>query len=335
MSLFKRALGAVGAAGAAVTNKYIDEQLAQQRAEFMANLQRTTAGNIRQDDAAFRDQRAPIERENARQDILTRGAATRESETAAMNDPLYQGARRATADADADAEIQRKLRAGEALLPFEQKRAEALARTEAKFRQPAGGGKQSMTDKIAEMEAAIGRKLTQQEREAIAGLGSKPANDPTKQALDAVLDKYKASGSEMTPDAVGQELSAIVRSLRVAPMEQAIQAGLQRARSEGKEAEAIAELRQAGFSDQQLIAAGVTQDQLKAAAAPAPQRGSLFNRARGADLETTETPDGRTVYRMRGTTQWYPSEREARDKAAPKPEPRQPAQDMGGLIPGV
>jgi hypothetical protein len=81
-----------------------------------------------------------------------------------------------------------------------------------------------------------------------------------------------------------------------------------------------------------LLAAGVTPEQLKTARAePEKPGGGLLRRGR---LEKTTTPDGKTVYRMPGTTQWYPTEREALS-AGDKPAPREPAPNMGGLMPAV
>ena len=79
MSLFGRAAGAFGGAVANVANKYLDEQLIQQRAQMMADLQRTTAGNIRQDDDAFRNDPTRVARDRQKQadDMVAQGAAAR------------------------------------------------------------------------------------------------------------------------------------------------------------------------------------------------------------------------------------------------------------------
>ena len=46
-SMFGRALGGLGASVATLANRYIDEDLAQQRAQAMADIQLATAGKIR------------------------------------------------------------------------------------------------------------------------------------------------------------------------------------------------------------------------------------------------------------------------------------------------
>jgi hypothetical protein len=110
MSLFKRALGAVGAAGAAVTNKYIDEQLAQQRAQFMADLQRQTAGQIRSDDLAFKTDPGNLQRvtDAERTAVLARGAAQRDAEKAGMGDAEYQGMKDTQAEKDTQRDVRRQ-----------------------------------------------------------------------------------------------------------------------------------------------------------------------------------------------------------------------------------
>lgn len=304
MSWLKAAATGFSAAGAQVANKYLDQQLAQQRAEFMAQLQRRTAGEIRQDDAAFRDQRAPIERERTRQDLLAQGAATREAAVAGWSDTTFQSARRSQEEADAAAKRGERVKDLNAETPILMDRARQEAdirgRIQAKW---SNSGKQTIADKIKEMEAAIGRPLTAAEKEGVAGLGKKPADDPSKAAIDAVLAGVK--DGTIKPEEVGPKVNAIVKSLRVTPMEEDIRNGLSRARAEGKAAEAIAELRQAGFSDQQLLAAGVTPSELKGAAPQMetkPAQRSLMDRAltgRGApNAQATLAPSRTTEQRI-------------------------------------
>lgn len=92
-SAFGRALGGFGAGVASLSNKYIDEEIAKQRAQAMADIQVATAGKIRQADAEFSDKRAPIERERKHDDALAAGATAREVELAALNDTTLQGTR--------------------------------------------------------------------------------------------------------------------------------------------------------------------------------------------------------------------------------------------------
>lgn len=79
-------------AGSEVLNKYIDEEMQQRKAEAMADLQRKTAGAIREDDAAFQDKRAPVLQQRALDSA--RATAGLQDEIAAKrldpNSPLYK-----------------------------------------------------------------------------------------------------------------------------------------------------------------------------------------------------------------------------------------------------
>ena len=110
-------------AGAEILNKYITEDLAQQRAEALAALQRRTAGEIRQDDAAFRDQRAPTERAMREQDALASAKTQDTIETGRLdpNSPLAQ-AKTAAEQRSADAARERKKKDITELTPLEAER---------------------------------------------------------------------------------------------------------------------------------------------------------------------------------------------------------------------
>lgn len=110
MSLFKRALGAVGAAGADTTNKYLDAQLQQERAEMLAALQRRTAGEIRQDDLNFATDPNNLKR---RQDaeasnLSAAGRAQRTVKTEELNDTEFQGTRRRFEDEETGLKVKRE-----------------------------------------------------------------------------------------------------------------------------------------------------------------------------------------------------------------------------------
>lgn len=117
MSLLKRAIGAVGAAGADTTSKYIDQQLQQDRATFLADLQRRTAGEIRQDDLNFATDPANLKR---RQDaeasnLSAAGKAQRTVKTEELNDTEYQGTRRRFDDEEAASKVGREATATKAM----------------------------------------------------------------------------------------------------------------------------------------------------------------------------------------------------------------------------
>lgn len=131
MSMFARAVGGAASAGASITGKYIDEGLAAQRAQMLADLQlegqkkldqyqndptrreklrgeavkdtaaaadATNAANLRGKRAEATDP-ALSEGLASREGLLAkaRGTATREAETEAGNDPAYIKAKRALA----------------------------------------------------------------------------------------------------------------------------------------------------------------------------------------------------------------------------------------------
>lgn len=65
MSLFGRALAGAGAGASALASKYIDEELQANKARLLADLQRTTAGYMRQDEDAFRNDPERVQRDRA------------------------------------------------------------------------------------------------------------------------------------------------------------------------------------------------------------------------------------------------------------------------------
>jgi hypothetical protein len=109
MSLFKAALTGFSAAGANVANKYLDEQIAKDRAQFMADLQRKTSGQIREDDFAFKTDpgRVQTTRDIAAGDVAARATATRDAEKAGWSDTEYQRGKDAQAEKDMQADAKR------------------------------------------------------------------------------------------------------------------------------------------------------------------------------------------------------------------------------------
>lgn len=201
-------------AGSEHLNRYITEEIAMQRAEAMAELQRRTANNIRQDDATFRDQRAPIERKRAQDDALAAASTADQIEfgrldpNSALSIAKAAAAERQAADArrrlgddirelsplKAEAEGQlataretAQTAAMEARLPMEVKRAaqlaEAQARASAKYRDRP----QTAAEKLDGIEKALGRPLKQEEREAFV-LGQRGGEYDTVKITDEKLN---------------------------------------------------------------------------------------------------------------------------------------------------
>jgi hypothetical protein len=218
MSLFKAALAGAAQAGDQILTKYIDEDLAAKRAQMLADLQRKNAGLMRQDEAAFSDQRAPVLREQAKADVLSRAEAARQAELAGLNDQTYRGAKRAAADEEAAADTKRKADSTRALMPVEAERAKLLAgvetdasieraakmlplevkrayavadaqgRANARNRQSAGS---DLMSKVSAIEKTLGRPLTEPEKLGVLGLAGKGGN--------AEYDLVKIKEEEMLP----------------------------------------------------------------------------------------------------------------------------------------
>lgn len=113
-SAFGRGLAGASAAGASIANRYIDEQLATQRAQAFADIQRTNAGKIREDDDAFRNDPTRLARnrgtarddavsvaETARQQAPLNAQSQQEIELSKLqNTPLIEAARNKKAGDD-------------------------------------------------------------------------------------------------------------------------------------------------------------------------------------------------------------------------------------------
>jgi hypothetical protein len=281
-STFGRALAGGGKAAAGIATKYIDSDLQRQRDEALFDLRhkemvrgeeymqspevqgrRTsnaataarTAATTQQDIELQRLNNKPLydrAREVKAGDISAEAAARRAAETETLQDEGYQGAKRSVADADADAEIKRKLKAGEALLPHEVNRARQLAEatygTAAKYRDK-GSEPQTLAGKLDSVEQAIGRKLTQQERERFAGLG-KSDDGLDKWVRELVGEEVKAG--TITADRAPERLQAVRGAFVAVEQSNEIARGVVEARKEGKASEAAKELIQRGFDADQL-----------------------------------------------------------------------------------
>lgn len=135
-SAMGRALSGGGAAVATLASKYIDEDLAQQRMQAHAELQRLTAKNVREDEDAFRNDPTRIarDRQNRKDDTLATAATAREAELAGLNDTALQTAREGQKDREATADTRRKVASRrtelEELAPAENKAAADRATAE-------------------------------------------------------------------------------------------------------------------------------------------------------------------------------------------------------------
>lgn len=157
MSIFGRLVGGAAQAGAQIANKYIDDQIATQRAQMLAELQRTTAGQIREDDDAFRNDPTRVQRDRDRRtaDIEADGKVRRQQKVADLTDPDLVTAESTKAERDAADARRRRVDDITATTPAEVNRAsllaEAHAKMGAKYREPRAGG----ADPFEKLPAAV------------------------------------------------------------------------------------------------------------------------------------------------------------------------------------
>lgn len=116
MSLMGRAFHSAGKAVSDMANRYIDEEMQRNRAEFMADLQRRTAGAMREDQAAFDDKRAPVLRQRAADDATALAVTQDRIEVGRLNNTELQTAREGAKDREAAGATRRKIDAEKAEL---------------------------------------------------------------------------------------------------------------------------------------------------------------------------------------------------------------------------
>lgn len=211
-----RFAGGVGGAAASIASKYIDEELAAQRAQTFADIQRESSLRTEREMDAQRNapERLARDRENARQGVLAKASAEREAVTAGVNDPAYQGAR----DQESLLETRRRVKAENdlvegtkgakltaeqerirALLPFEKEKEAALARIRADEQIRVSNA--SIDGQIRRMEAAADRAAAKRigpdgkpiKLSEAASLELKNIAEQ-EQALQKLVDENVASG---------------------------------------------------------------------------------------------------------------------------------------------
>lgn len=249
-SFWTSALGGAlaGAGNAAVNlgNKFIDEQLAQQRAQVLADLQVTTAGKIREQDDAFRNDPTRVARDRANRvaDVQAEGGARNEvalaGERARATDPAL---RQATIDTATDAaraaakakgEVERDEVVKRGTDPLFLKAQKALKEAE---RQPESAGSlaqaalaraqlaaiqkvEGLRDQLAEAVATGNKGQEEALREQLAVFESKPGkNDKLRAAIEAsektVQSAMKVLNDPMASEQARAEAQESVRQARV------------------------------------------------------------------------------------------------------------------------
>lgn len=194
-----RAIAGGAQAAGQLANKYIDEELSIQRAQALADIQRANARVMREDEDAFQNDptRVARDRQRKRDDALAAGKTARDVELEGLNDPNYQGAKRTKAAEDAAAARREKVADIEATTPAEVARqgamSEAQAKAQARYREPRAGSRADLAEKVAAIEKALGRPLTEAEKLTALGLVKGTPRDPE-------LDTETVTVEELQPD---------------------------------------------------------------------------------------------------------------------------------------
>lgn len=193
-SALGRALSGAGEGVARLGGKYIDEELAQQRAQALADIQRATAGKMRGDEFAFQNDPNNVATRNAtaRTTALAAGAAGREAELQGLNDTGYQGAKRSKADSDAADDTRRKGESIDALAPKEAARAGlmagAAAKETAKYREPRHDAAGEIAKKVKAIEDVLGRPLNEKEKMGVLGLVKAGSEYDTEKVTEETMN---------------------------------------------------------------------------------------------------------------------------------------------------
>lgn len=373
-----RALAGGGAAVASLASKYIDEDLAQQRMQAHAELQRLTAKNIREDDDAFRNDPTRIARDraNRRDDTLATAATAREAELAGLNDTALQGAREGQKDREAAADTRRKVAGRKTelkeLAPTETKvavdHATAVAKAEgdtrAELQKKYGNDplflkamRNEAQAKHVESAASVAQaeltrmKIADEKRlgelySQLLSMPDSPESAKDRKGLEREIAIIKSrSGTagdksekgprvkeetEIGPDGkvinrkVTREGPAGSEEQQQTPAAK-IAAGVERARASGKIGDAIAELRKMGASPAQILQAGVTEDELKAASQPT--RRPLFAKAEDR-AATIESMDDRTLRKI-AAIEGHVHQRDAKRELARREAEQEPVDTSG------
>lgn len=218
MGFFTRALAGVGGAAAGMANKYIDEELMQQRAAALAEIQIKTAATMRADADAFNSDPTRVARDRANavaNEEAIGGAKNRTAlageEARATSKTLQQAAidnqnavvlgtvdaqikaANAIMDGTAPAKLKAKVDEAAAMLPLEIKKAYAVADAHARATQ--SHQKTPGAEFAAKLEVirnTLGRDLTEPEKLGLLGI--------TKATRDPELDTETVVREKMNPD---------------------------------------------------------------------------------------------------------------------------------------
>jgi hypothetical protein len=294
-----RFAGGVGGAAASIASKYMDEELAAQRAQTFADIQRESS--LRTDRELDSQRNAPErlarDRENARQGVLARASAEREGVVAGQSDAAYQGAldqntlmdarRRARGEVELiegtkGAKLTAEQERIKALTPLEIAREKALTdiRTNGQIRvQEAGAAsaqrRASIGAKLEEMEQFLGRKLTEDERLTLIGVSKKGGGEDWMVKLASEAAGKALEAQHIKPEEVGAYTAKVMQGFGAIRLVGQVQTGLSQARKDGKLGEAVNELRAAGLSMETITPYLSEAERKQFAQAPASNEPSI------------------------------------------------------------
>ena len=171
-SLGRGLAGAARGAGS-LADKYIDEELAANRAKMLEELRRTSATNIRNDDFAFKTDPGNVGkmRDIRAGDIEAEGKATRGQRVAALNDSELVTAESTAAERAAADARRRYADETPGVVDRTRQSADATAKAAAKYREP---------------------------REGVGGAGGMKLPAPVKARLDILENNEKTIRTAMT-----------------------------------------------------------------------------------------------------------------------------------------
>lgn len=196
MKMLRRAAAGAASAGAAITARYIDEQLAAQRAQMLSELQRSTAQRVREDDEAFRNDPTRVQRERERkaEDFKFGNKVQRDAKLEELNDGELTAAQVGRDSILSKAKNKQEIERATEMLPLEVKRAYAIAdaqgRGAARNREAPGA---DLAAKLAMVEKTLGRPMTEPEKLGLLGLAK--GRDPELDTQTVEDERINADGS--------------------------------------------------------------------------------------------------------------------------------------------
>lgn len=278
MSLFSRAIAGAAEAGSRVLNKFIDDDIIKSRAQVLADIQRTSAVQTDADLDAQRNAPERLARDRAAKVDDIRAVGTAQNEVSlsgkraeATDTELTAGLvgrAKATAQAGADVQFDAQKRALTELGGLEvelagkkaRATAEATYSTQAKYREKPAGSL-SPAEKMGQIEDAIGRPLKQEEKEALAGLG-KTGTDPLKKIVEDATSKALETGT-IQPEQAGEYASKIRQGFTNVAIASQMGPVVTKARQGNDIGSLVDELKQQGFSVDQIKGFGITDQEMK------------------------------------------------------------------------